>query len=147
MLVSQMIGKARERLATIRWDSPVRTAAALMSKPHVELVVVCDSHGKMVGVLAKTDIVGQISSCAGNSCITGVDAIMTRQVVACRERDWVEDAWARMKEHGLPRLPVVDGEDRPIGILYARDVLQAMLSKAEDQESLLRDYVMGIGYR
>ncbi len=47
----------------------------------------------------------------------------------------------------LPRLPLLDQEDRLIGILYARDVLQRMLAEAEDQEALLRDYVMGIGYR
>ena len=146
MLVSHMLPRARERLATIDAKAPVRAAAALMAKPHVELVVVCDASGRMVGVLAKTDIVGQISHCGGNSCMTGVDAIMTREVVACREGDWVADAWARMKEHSLPRLPMLDQEDRPIGILYARDALQRMLAEAEDQEALLRDYVMGIGY-
>ena len=51
-----------------------------------------------------------------------------------------------MKARRLPRLPVLDEEDHPIGILYARDVLQAMLAQAEDHESLLRDYVMGVGY-
>ena len=146
MLVSHLRAKARERLATVRVDSPVRAAAALMTKPHVELVVVCDQHGKLAGVLAKTDVVRQISHCAGSSCITGVEAIMTRDVVVCREREWLTDAWARMKSRRLPRLPVLDDEDHPIGILYARDVLQAMLAEAEDQEALLRDYVMGVGY-
>ena len=146
MLVSHVLAKAQERLATIQVDSPVRAAAALMAKPHVELVAVCDQLGKLVGVLAKTDIVRQISHCAGNSCTTGVGAIMTRDVVVCREREWLGDAWASMKARRLPRLPVLDQEDHPVGILYARDVLQAMLAEAEDQESLLRDYVMGVGY-
>jgi hypothetical protein len=35
-----------------------------MSKPHTDLIVVCD-HGEMVGVLTKTDIVGQIGRCMG----------------------------------------------------------------------------------
>jgi hypothetical protein len=33
--------------------APVREAAALMSKPHTDLIVVCD-HGDMVGILTKT---------------------------------------------------------------------------------------------
>jgi CBS domain-containing protein len=142
-----MIVKARERLVTIGLDTPVREAAVLMSKPHVELVVVCDAQGRIAGVLAKTDIVGQISRCTGFSCTTGVSAIMTREVVSCRDRDWLGDAWTLMKQRSLPRLPVLDEEGRPIGILYARDALQGMLAETEDEEALLRDYVMGIGYR
>ncbi len=58
MLVEQMLPRARERLATINAGAPVKEAADLMSKPHTDLVVVCDQDGGMVGVLTKTDIVG-----------------------------------------------------------------------------------------
>ncbi len=53
MIVKNISPRALERLAV----TPVREAAALMSKPHTDLIVVCD-HGDMVGVLTKTDIVG-----------------------------------------------------------------------------------------
>jgi CBS domain-containing protein len=46
--------RALERLALIEAEAPVRDAAALMSKPHTDLIVVCN-HGDMVGVLTKTD--------------------------------------------------------------------------------------------
>jgi hypothetical protein len=38
----------------------------------------------MVGVLTKTDIVGQIGRCMGASCSVRVDSIMTREVTYCR---------------------------------------------------------------
>lgn len=59
MLVEQMLSRARQGLAVIEVEAPVMEAAALMSKPHTNLVVVCDQ-GDMVGVLTKPDIVGQI---------------------------------------------------------------------------------------
>jgi hypothetical protein len=34
-----------------------------------------------------------------------------------------------------------------VSVLHARDVLQVLLDDWEDEESMLRDYVMGIGYR
>ena len=55
MLVKQMLPRARERLAVIEEEAPVREAAYLMSKPHTDLVVVC-SHGDMVGVVTKTEL-------------------------------------------------------------------------------------------
>jgi hypothetical protein len=33
-----------------------------------------------------------------------------------------------------------------MGVLHARDILQVLLTESEDEESMLRDYVMGIGY-
>ena len=40
----------------------------------------------MVGVLTKTDIVGQIGRCMGSGCTARVDSIMTRDVTYCRRR-------------------------------------------------------------
>jgi hypothetical protein len=34
----------------------------------------------------------------------------------------------------------------PIGMLNARDALQLLLEEAQDEELLLRDYVMCVGY-
>ena len=147
MFAEQMLPRARERLATVSAGAPVREAADLMSKPHTDLVVVCDQDGSMVGVLTKTDIVGQIRHCAGNGCTASVDAIMTRDVVSCRPAELLEDIWSAMKARGLQRIPVVDQNSKPIGIIYARDALQNLLGEVENQESLLRDYVMGVGYR
>jgi hypothetical protein len=44
-------------------------------------------------------------------------------------------------------IPIIDHERRPLGTLSARDVLQILLGETEHEEYLLRDYVMGIGYR
>lgn len=84
MFAERILPRARERLVTIDGAAPVKDAAALMAKPHTDLVVVCDQEGGMVGVLTKTDIVGQITRCIGSGCTARVDAIMTRDVVSCQ---------------------------------------------------------------
>jgi CBS domain-containing protein len=52
-----------------------------------------------------------------------------------------------MKARGLQRIPVVDGNRKPVGIIYARDALQCLLGDVENDEALLRDYVMDVGYQ
>ncbi len=52
-----------------------------------------------------------------------------------------------MKESGLQRVPLVDQFQKPIGMIYARDALDNLLCEVENQESLLRDYVMSVGYQ
>jgi predicted transcriptional regulator len=72
---------------------------------------------------------------------------MTRDVLLCEAKDLLRDVWTRMKERGLKNVPVVDQASRPLGLLHARDILQVLLSESESDEALLRDYVMGVGYR
>jgi hypothetical protein len=33
-----------------------------------------------------------------------------------------------------------------VGVLHARDILQVLLDESKVEESMLRDYVMNIGY-
>lgn len=131
MLVERILPKARERLATIGAGAPVRDAADLMAKPHFDLVVVCDADGRMVDVLTKTDIVGQIRTCTGCNCTTGVEQVMTRDVISCEPGEWLQSVWTLMKDKGLQRVPVVDEQGRPLGIIYARDALQDLLREVE----------------
>jgi CBS domain-containing protein len=147
MLAERMLPRARERLVTISGAAPVKDAAALMSRPHTDAVIVCSGDGGMVGVLTKTDIVGQITRCVGGGCTARVDAIMTRDVVSCRPDEPLQGIWSVMKARGLQRIPVLDGDRKPIGIIYARDALQCLLGEVENDEALLRDYVMNVGYQ
>jgi CBS domain-containing protein len=146
MRVKGLLPRALQRLAVIEAGAPIREAAALMSKPHADLVVVCD-RGDMVGVLTKTDIVGQIGRCMGAGCTARVDSIMTRDVTYCRTDDVLLDVWSVMRERGLQRVPILDEARRPLGVIYAREALQALLSESEDEDELLRDYISGVGYR
>ena len=72
---------------------------------------------------------------------------MTRSVVTCIAENQLHDVWSVMNQRELKNIPVTDAQNRPIGILNARDALQELLKESEDEEVLLRDYVMGIGYR
>lgn len=71
---------------------------------------------------------------------------MTRDVVACKPGQLLSDVWTVMKNRKLKNVPIVDAESRPIGMLNARDALQLLLEEVEDEELLLRDYVMCVGY-
>jgi arabinose-5-phosphate isomerase len=52
-----------------------------------------------------------------------------------------------MKARSIQNVPLVDAHETPLGIVTARDVLQVLLEEAETEEVLLRDYVMGVGWR
>ena len=147
MSVERILSVARERLVTIRDNAPLVEAAKLLGDRQTNLVVVCDDGGAMVGVVTKTDVVRRISSCLGNGCTMAVATVMTQDVTSCRPDDTLQDIWSIMKERSLLHIPIVGQDFKPVGVINARDALLALLGDAEHDESLLRDYVMGVGYR
>jgi CBS domain-containing protein len=146
-LVSSIDAVARSRLATISADALLVDAAKLLSDTHVSLVVVCNSDGAMVGVITKTNIVEQIGRCGESACTTAAADVMTRDVTYCRPTDGLPEVLSMMKERGFVHIPVVDGNSRPVGVVNDRDALRALLADGKYEMSLLRDYVMGVGYR
>lgn len=147
MFVERMLPVARERLVTIGESALLMEAAKLLGDRQTNLVVVCDDGGAMVGVVTKTDVVRRIGFCHGAACTTALATVMTRDVVSCRPADLLQGIWTIMKERSLLHIPVVDQDVKPLGVINARDALLALLGDAEHDESLMRDYVMSVGYR
>ena len=146
ILVERLLPVARKRLVSMADDAPLLNAARLL-RAGIDLVAACNSEGMLTGVVTKTDIVRQVSDCEGGGCLTAASFVMTRNVVSCYLASNVQDVWAMMKERGLKNVPIIDNEGRPIGVLNARDILQLLLHDVQDEELLLRDYVMGVGYQ
>jgi CBS domain-containing protein len=145
--IDNLLAKVRDRLLLIGEDRQLTEAASLLSDDTRHMVVVCDRSGAMVGIITRTDIVRQIRYCQGCACTTACTAVMTRNVISCKAKDWLHEVWSTMKEKGLQSVPVIDAERKPIGLLFARDALEMLLSEVEHEEELLRDYVMCVGYR
>ncbi len=144
-LVENLLPIARGRLVAILDDKPLIDAARLL-RVGTDIIAVCNSAGTLAGVITKTDVVGRISQCQGASCVTPASLVMTRSIITCRPRDLLHDVWVNMKQRQLKNIPIIDSDLKPMGILNARDVLDALLGEVENEEALLRDYVMGIGY-
>ena len=147
MLVNQLLSEARKRLAMIGIEAQLIDAARALSGLPGELVVVCDSDGRVAGVITKADVVRQIMHCEGAACRMVAASAMTREVVSCRSDEPLSSVWSKMKQHGLRHIPVLDDRSRPIGVINARDTLQALLGSAASEVELLRDYVMTVGYQ
>ncbi len=146
MLVGGLIATARVRLVVFGDSAPLIDAARLFNETGSDIVVTCGSDGRLAGVVTKTDVVRQISRCQGSACHAQVSSVMTQDAYVCRHGDQLSIVWSEMKARRLKNVPVMDGESRPVGVLNARDALEALLDESENEESLLRDYVMTVGY-
>jgi CBS domain-containing protein len=72
---------------------------------------------------------------------------MTQPIRSCDASQTLQSIWATMDAGSLRSIPVLDIAGRPQGVVHARDVARALLDEVTNEEILLRDYVLGIGYQ
>ncbi|WP_417607822.1 CBS domain-containing protein [Primorskyibacter flagellatus] len=146
MLIEKFLPTAHKRMCCIGTDAALLQAARLLERDH-DMLLVCDTDDRMIGVLTKTDAVRQIGICTGASCTAPVIEAMTRDLITVAPTDQLKEAWEMMKTRGLKNIPVVDPAGKPLGVLNARDVLQCLWNEVQQEEDLLFNYVMNVGYR
>ena len=146
-LVQHIIEDAQRRLVVLRLDAPIRDIARLLSNPETPLVVVCDSAGVALGVVSSMDIVNAFSRDGDEATSANAAALMTQPIHSCATDETLQSIWSSMGAGSHRCIPVLDEAGRPLGVVHARDVARALLDEVTNEELLLRDYVLGIGYQ
>lgn len=107
-------------------NEPVRVAAALLAKPHVESVLVAEGE-QLLGSITKESIVTAVAESRDLRSLTAGD-VADRDVPTVGPETSLGDALHLMVEQGLERLPVVE-DGRLLGILPREPVVRRL---AED---------------
>jgi CBS domain-containing protein len=109
-----------ESVVTAPPDSPVRDVAELMRERNVGSVVLVDVDERPVGFVTDRDLaIGVVAD--GREASDPADAHATSPVITGEPDMDVQDAAQLMVQHGIRRLPVLDGE-RMVGILTLDDL-------------------------
>jgi len=112
---------------TVSPDDSLREAAKRMLDRRVGSLLVVGSDGKLRGIVTERDL---LYACAeGWSCGNRrVWEVMTENPVTVSPDDSIVDVIRKMRDMGVRHIPVVDAEGKPVGIISARDVLDAVLT-------------------
>jgi CBS domain-containing protein len=147
-LVERLLPHAARDLVVIDEQVSVYHAATKFTVG-VEMLVVSGVAGTVVGVVTKTDVISHLTLPQMRRAArqVPVSVVMTRQFVRCAPSDQLGAVWDMMHALDLRNLPITCAELKPLGVLNARQALIEMLKEADDEDSMLRSYVMGVGYR
>ena len=147
LLVSAIEAVARTRRLTVLADALLIEVAALLSGAQISVVVVCDAGGVPVGTITETVLVRCLGLGQAEFFSTHAGEVMTREFVTCAPQDSLSDVLAMMHAQGLIHVLLVGADRQLLGVVYARDGLRALLAAGNQEEELLRNYVMGVGYQ
>lgn len=100
-----------------------KKAAELMKQEDIgPLPVVETESGKLVGIVTDRDLVLNILARGLDASNTRVAEAMTRDPIRCKQEEAIEEALEKMSTYQVRRLPVVDDEDRILGIIAQADI-------------------------
>ena len=85
-------------------------------------VVSHDSHHMLVGIITDRDLALKVVATNQQPSKIAASQIMTKEPVCCKPDDDIEDVLDLMQTHQLRRIPVVDEENKLIGIISQADV-------------------------
>ena len=121
-------------------DDMVAKVAQLMQSENIGSIPVIENEQtqKLVGIVTDRDLALKIVATGHDAKSTKVEAVMTRQVVTCRAEDDLQKALDAMAEHQLRRIPVVDNDNKILGIIAQADVA-TRVNQPEKTAELVKD--------
>ncbi|MFE9650348.1 CBS domain-containing protein [Streptomyces sp. NPDC006365] len=148
------IGEVMTReVVDARRETPFKDVAQLLARHRISGLPVLDADDKVVGVISETDLIHRQAAQAernqgrrfrlpalrrtarrvtAKARATTAEQLMSTPAITVHPEQRVADAARVMERHHIERLPVVDEEDRLIGIATRRDLLRVFL-RADDE--------------
>ncbi|KOG31878.1 MULTISPECIES: CBS domain-containing protein [Streptomyces] len=111
-----------------------REVAKMLAEHDITGVPVLDEDDRVVGVVSESDLLARHASTARD--------LMTTPAVTVHAEETVADAARLMVRRGVERLPVVDEEERLVGIVTRRDLLCVYLRPDAEIRRRIREDVL-----
>ena len=104
---------------------PVAAAVDALREHRVGCVLVT-AGGKLVGIFTEHDLLTRVLA-PGVPLTAPLRSVMSADPVTVGPMDSVRTAIQRMQSGGYRHLPVVDGQNRPVGILSAKRIVRYLV--------------------
>jgi CBS domain-containing protein len=113
-------------------NQPLSDAAGLFLEKGISGAPVIDEHGRCVGVLSAIDYVRRAHALrrVGGEMSSGVRSVQPEQTLLTAARI--------MCEKHVHRLPVLNLDGKPVGLITSMDVVAALVNAIDEREALAR---------
>ncbi|MFD3818996.1 CBS domain-containing protein [Streptomyces rubiginosohelvolus] len=123
-----------DEVVTVECTTPSAEVAGLLARHAINGVPVVDEDDYVVGMVSASDLLSRHASTAGGTMSFPAVTVYAEQTVA--------EAARLMTRRGCERLPVVDDEERLVGMVTRRDLLGFFLRPDAEVELRIRNDVL-----
>ena len=137
-----LMEKGDRAVHSIGPDASVYEAVALMAQKNIGALLVMEGE-RIVGMLSERDYARKVVLLARSSKETRLREIMTSSVIYVHPAQTSEECMAVMTENRVRHLPVLDDEDRLIGLISIGDLVKGIISEQKFIIEQLQHYITG----
>jgi CBS domain-containing protein len=142
--VKDVLKKGMATTVVIAPTDTVYRALQLMAENNVGAVMISDK-GHMVGIFTERDYCRKVILMGRSSLNTPIEEIMTKKMITVCSEQPLEECLELMTKYHIRHLPVQDN-DKLVGIVSMRDVMEMIISVKEDRIERLENYIQGTDY-
>lgn len=140
-LVKHVLDDKGRGIVSIAPDASVFDAIKLMAEKAVGSLLAMEGD-RLCGIITERDYARKVIIKGRSSENTSVADIMTADVLTTTGAETVNECMELMSSKGVRHLPVVEDE-RVIGMLSMRDLVQAIIADQQEEIEQLENYISG----
>ncbi len=139
MIVSAILKQKGADVETTHPEVSVAEAARRLTEKGIGSLVVCDTQGRVVGILSERDIIKGISTHGQAVVGLPIKSIMTDGIITCAPDDQVKHIMSVMTRQRVRHIPVLV-DRKLVGIVSIGDLVKSRLGQTELEVNVLRDH-------
>jgi CBS domain-containing protein len=144
MKVADILAVKGRTVVTVTPSDTIAALSQRLREKRIGAAIVSSDGQVFEGVISERDIAYGLSVHKGDLHAMPVSALMTKAVITCAPEDSVAQVASTMLARNIRHLPV-EHEQRLIGMISMRDVLNSRLDELQRQASMLRAFASSTG--
>lgn len=105
-------------------ETTVAEVISLLKGQNVGCILVVGAAGELAGIFTERDVLNRVAGLIKDTSALKIESLMTPRPSTLRPQASLRHALHLMALHGLRHVPVVDGQDRPVGFIAYRDIMR-----------------------
>lgn len=127
------------QIVYLKPENTVEDCAKLMCSKHIGCVPICDNNNVIVGLVTDRDVILRGIACDKDIKSTPLSDIMTCNICSCSPEDEIDEAEKKMSKEQIRRLPVIDENNKIIGIITLGDLCKNENVNTQDVSKTLEN--------
>lgn len=140
--VSAILAEKGNDVLWVKPGTSVAEAVRVMNERNTGSVLVMEQDGTLVGIFTERDVLRRVIDGHLDYDNTPVSRVMSEDVACIRGNTTVEEALVIVNSRNCRHLPVIDDE-RVVGLISVRDLVNAVVRDQEHRITELTDYISG----
>jgi CBS domain-containing protein len=142
MLVRHVLEERGRQVVSVRPETEVREALALLVIHHIGSVPVVDPSGTLIGIFTERDVLYGDFGDSERFHRRLIGEVMTPEPITCSPDDDVSQVMDELARHRVGQMPVVEN-GALIGVVSVGDLIRSLHERLETENQHLTTYIHG----